>query len=75
MWNNTARNVDNIAYIKMDLQDGKGDMDWIELAQDSDRWRALVSAVMNVWVPQNVGSFLTSWEPVSFPKTQFHGFS
>jgi len=52
MWNNTARNVDNIAYIKMDLQDGKvWGMDWIELAQDSDRWRALVSAVMNVWVP------------------------
>jgi hypothetical protein len=26
-------------------------MDWIELAQDRDRWRALVAVVMKVWVP------------------------
>jgi len=41
--------VDNI---RMNLQEvGCGYMDWIELAQDRDRWRTLVSAVMNLRVP------------------------
>ena len=43
------RREDNI---KMNLQEvGRGCGDWIELAQDRDRWRALVSTVMNLWVP------------------------
>jgi hypothetical protein len=38
--------------IKMDLQEvGWGCMDWIDMAQDRDRWRALVIAVMNLRVP------------------------
>ena len=41
--------VDNI---RMDLQEvGCGYMDWIGLAQDRERWRTLVSAVMNLRVP------------------------
>ena len=66
--------VDNI---RMDLQEvGYGYMDWIGLAQDRDRWRTLVSAVMNLLVPSNGGNFLTSCKPVSFSRrTLRHGVS
>jgi hypothetical protein len=38
--------------LKMDLRETEfGDVDWIHLAQDRDRWRALVNMVMNLWVP------------------------
>jgi hypothetical protein len=41
--------VDNI---KIDLRDiGCDGMDWIDLAQDKDQWRALVNTVMKLWGP------------------------
>jgi len=47
--------------INMDLQKvGCRGVDWIVLAQDRDRWRALVNAVMNLWVLKNSGNLLTS---------------
>jgi hypothetical protein len=45
----------------MDLEElGCGGMDWIDLVQDRDRWRALVNAVMKLLFPFNAGNFLTS---------------
>ena len=42
--------------IKMDLQEvGRGCGDWMDLAQDRDRWWALVSTVMNLQVPKMWG--------------------
>jgi hypothetical protein len=38
--------------IKIDLREvGWGGADWLNLAQDRDRWRAIVNTVMNLWVP------------------------
>jgi hypothetical protein len=42
--------------IRMDRGEvGWGDVDWIILAQDRNRWRALVNSVLNLWVPLNAG--------------------
>jgi len=69
-----GRWVDNI---RMDLQEvGCDYVDWIGLVQDRDRWRTLVSAVMNLRVPLNAGNFLTSCKPVSLSRrTLHHGVS
>jgi len=46
--------------IEMDLQEmAWREMDWIDLAQDGDRWRAFVIAVMNLQVSYSRGNFLT----------------
>ena len=53
----TLRWEDNI---KMDLQEvGCERMDWIDLAQDRDRWRALVKDVMKCRFPYDAADFLT----------------
>jgi hypothetical protein len=47
--------------IKMDLQEvGGGRVDWMDLTQDMDGWRALLSTEKNFWVPKNAGNFFTS---------------
>jgi hypothetical protein len=51
-------------------------MEWLDLAQDKDRWRTVVNAVMNIRISQNEGNFMTIEGPVSFSgKTLFHGIS
>jgi hypothetical protein len=55
--------------IKMDLQEvGCEGMDWIDLAQERDRCRALMNVVMKLRIAQDAGNFLTSWGTVSFSR-------
>jgi hypothetical protein len=63
--------VDNI---KMDLREiGWDGMDWIDLVQDMDQWRALVNTVINFMFPQNAGNFLSSCTIGSFSRrAQLH---
>jgi hypothetical protein len=43
--------VDGRIILKWIFKKGMGDMDWIDMAQDRDMWRAVVSAVMNLRFP------------------------
>jgi len=52
---------------------GMWGMDWMELAQDMDRWQTLVYTVMNLLVPKNAENFLTSCKSISFARmTDLH---
>ena len=63
--------------IKMDLQEvGGGCGDWMELSQDRDMWRALVSTVRNLRDPKMRRMSSLAAEPVSFSRrTVLHGVS
>jgi hypothetical protein len=51
-------------------------MDWIDLAQDRDRWRTPVNTVMNLLVPENLGKFLSSCVTDGLSRrAQLHGVS
>jgi hypothetical protein len=58
----------------MDLREiGWDGMDWIDLVQNKDQWRALVSTIMNIRVPKNAGNFLSSCTIDSFSRrAQLH---
>jgi hypothetical protein len=63
--------VDNI---KLDLREiGWDAMDWIDLAQDRDQWRALVNTVMNFRVPKKAGNFLSGCEKRNAYRTYVGG--
>jgi hypothetical protein len=61
--------------IKMDLKErGWFGIDWIDLAQNRDQWRAVVNMAMNIWVPLKVVKFFSSCTSGSFSiSVQLHG--
>jgi hypothetical protein len=63
--------------IRMVLREmGWGGMDWIYVAEDRDRWRALVTTVMNLRVALNAGKFLSCCATDGFPRrAKLHGVS
>jgi hypothetical protein len=66
--------VDNF---KMGLRDvGLGGLERIDLLQDMDQWRTFGNAVMNLWVPQNFGNFMSECTTGGFSRrAQLHRVS
>jgi hypothetical protein len=52
--------IDGRLILKWIIKNWDGDMDWIDLVQDRERWRTLVNAAMNTRISLNVGNFSTS---------------
>jgi hypothetical protein len=63
--------------IEMDLgQVGWGDVDWIRVARDTNRWRALVNSVLNFRILYNAGNIANVLTTGGFPSSaQLHGVS
>jgi hypothetical protein len=68
-----CRWADNIKMVLTHV--GWGGMEWIDLAQDRDQWRALVNMVMNLWVQENLWKFLSSCTTGGFSRTYPFGVS
>jgi hypothetical protein len=67
IWWGNLREGDHLGNIKINIQYmGWVGLDWIDLAQDRDRWWALVNAVINLQVLYNAGNFLSRLGAVSF---------
>jgi hypothetical protein len=54
--------------LKWTFKNWVGGMNWIDMAQDRVRWRAVGNAVMNLCSPQNMGNFVTIWGPLGFSR-------
>jgi hypothetical protein len=66
--------IDNIKMYLLEI--ALSVVDWIGLAQDRYRWRALVNSVMNLWVPENAGELPSSCTTCAFSSgTQLHRVS
>lgn len=58
---NRVENLDRWEHIiKMDLKNRIGGADWVNLAQDRDKRRATLGAVIHFWILQNAGNLFTS---------------
>jgi len=68
--------VDGKIILKWIFRNWDVGMDWIELAQDRDRWQAVVYTVMNIWVPNYAWNFLANLETASLSRrTLLNGLS